>query len=80
LSICRESENGWLKGLRIDGLDMRRQLKIIQRHDLVVSDALQEFLAFCDVMSVCDDSRVCLSSPWKLQSLLAKHTALKKTN
>jgi DNA-binding transcriptional LysR family regulator len=80
LSICRESENGWLKGLRIEGLDMRRQLKIIQRHDLVVSDALQEFLAFCDVMSVCDDSRVCLSSPWKLQSLLAKHTALKKTS
>jgi DNA-binding transcriptional LysR family regulator len=80
LSICREAENGWLKGLKIDGLDMRRQLKIIQRKDTVISEALHEFLAFCDVMSVCDDSRVCLSSPWKLQSLLARHSALKKTH
>jgi DNA-binding transcriptional LysR family regulator len=80
LCICREAENGWLKGLKIEGLDMKRQLKIIQRKDTVISDALTEFLAFCDVMSICDDSRVCLSSPWKLQSLLARHSALKKTN
>lgn len=80
LCICRESENGWLKGLKVEGLDMKRHLKIIQRKDTVISDALAEFLAFCDVMSICDDSRVCLSSPWKLQSLLARHSALKKTN
>lgn len=80
LCICREAENGWLKGLRVEGLDMKRYLKIIQRKDTVISDALAEFLAFCDVMSICDDSRVCLSSPWKLQSLLARHSALKKTN
>ncbi len=78
LSICREAENGWLKGLKIEGLDMKRQLKIIQRKDLEISDALAEFLAFCDVMTICDDSRICLSSPWKLQSLLARHSALKK--
>jgi DNA-binding transcriptional LysR family regulator len=78
LSICRESEHGWLKGLKIEGLDMRRQLRVIQRKDLVVSNALTEFLAFCDVMSICEDSAVCLSSPWKLQSLLARHSALKK--
>ncbi|TKB08034.1 LysR substrate-binding domain-containing protein [Desulforhopalus sp. IMCC35007] len=78
LSICREAENGWLKGLKIDGLDMKRQLKIIQRTDLEISDAMAEFLSFCDVMSICDDSRVCLSSPWKLQSLLARHSAQKK--
>jgi len=80
LSICREAEHGWLKGLKIEGLDMRRQLKVIQRKDLEISDALAEFLAFCDVMSICDDSRVCLSSPWKLQSLLARHSSLKKKN
>jgi len=78
LCICREAEHGWLKALRIDGLNMKRQLKIIQRRDLEISDALAEFLSFCDVMTICDDSRVCLSSPWKLQSLLARHSAQKK--
>ncbi len=78
LSICREAENGWLKGLKVEGLDMKRQLRIIQRRDLEISDALAEFLSFCDVMTICDDSSVCLSSPWKLQSLLARHSALKK--
>lgn len=78
LSICREAENGWIKGLKIEGLDMKRQLRIIQRKDLEISDALAEFLAFCDVMTICDDSRICLSSPWKLQSLLARHSAIKK--
>jgi DNA-binding transcriptional LysR family regulator len=78
LSICREAEHGWLKGLRVEGLDMRRQLKIIQRREKKISEALAEFLSFCDVMTICDDSRVCLSSPWKLQSLLARHSALKK--
>ncbi len=78
LSICREAEHGWLKGLKVEGLDMRRQLRIIQRKDLVISDALVEFLSFCDVMTICDDSRICLSSPWKLQSLLARHSAMKK--
>jgi DNA-binding transcriptional LysR family regulator len=78
LSICREAENGWLKGLKIIGLDMKRQLRIIQRNDLQISDALAEFLSFCDVMTICDDSNICLSSPWKLQSLLARHSAMKK--
>ena len=78
LCICREAEHGWLKGLKIDGLDMKRQLKIIQRKDTETSDALAEFLSFCEVMTICDNSNVCLSSPWKLQSLLARHSAQKK--
>lgn len=78
LSLCRETEHGWLKALKIEGLDMKRQLRIIQRKDLKISDALAEFLEFCDVMTICDDSRICLSSPWKMQSLLARHSALKK--
>lgn len=79
LCICREAENGWLKGLKVEGLDMRRQLKIIRRNDLEISDAMAEFLDFCDVMTICDDSRICLSSPWKLQSLLARYSAHKKS-
>lgn len=76
LCICREKENGWLKSLRIEGLDMRRQLHIIYRKNLKISDALAEFMSFCDVMSSCNEANVCLSSPWKLQSLLAKHSGL----
>lgn len=79
LTICREVENGWLKSLKIDGLDMKRQLRIISRKDSQVDDAMAEFLAFCDVMSACEEENVCLSSPWKLQSLLARHSTLKKS-
>jgi hypothetical protein len=43
-----------------------------------VSDALAEFLGFCDVMSSCEEENLCLSSPWKLQSLLARHPRSKK--
>jgi len=78
LTICREVENGWLKSMKFEGLDMKRQLRIISRKGTQVDDVLAEFLAFCDVMSVCDEENVCLSSPWKLQSLLARHSTGKK--
>jgi DNA-binding transcriptional LysR family regulator len=79
LTVCREVENGWLKSLNVDGLDMTRQLLIIYRKDKVMTDAMLEFLDFCDVMSTCDDERICLSSPWKLQSLLARQSTRKKS-
>jgi DNA-binding transcriptional LysR family regulator len=79
LTVCREVENGWLKSLNVDGVDMTRQLLIIYRKDKVMTDAMNEFLDFCDVMSTCDDERICLSSPWKLQSLLARQSIRKKT-
>lgn len=78
LTICREVENGWLRSLKIAGLDMKRQLNIIQRRDTESSEAHEEFLSFCEVMTLCNDSRICLSSPWKLQSLLARYSAVKK--
>lgn len=78
LTICREVENGWLKSLKVSGVDMKRQLYVISRKDKQMSDALAEFLSFCDVMSSCEEENVCLSSPWKLQSLLARHTSGKK--
>jgi DNA-binding transcriptional LysR family regulator len=79
LTVCREVENGWLKSLNVDGVDMTRQLQIIYRKDKVMTDAMHEFLDFCDVMSTCDDERICLSSPWKLQSLLARQSIRKKS-
>ncbi len=78
LCICREVENGWLKSLKIEDLDMKRQLNIIQRRDFEMSDSHIEFISFCQVMTICDEAGICLSSPWKLQSLLARHSAMKK--
>jgi len=78
LTVCREVENGWLKSLNIKGVDMSRQLRVIHRKDKIMTEAMQEFLDFCDVMSTCDDERICLSSPWKLQSLLARQSSKKK--
>ncbi len=79
LTVCREVEHGWLKILKIEGVDMKRKLQVISRKNLKINDTLAEFLAFCDVMSTCSQSRACLSSPWKLQSLLAKQSVqLKK--
>lgn len=80
LTVCREVENGWLKSLNVEGVDMSRQLWIVKRKDKVITEAMSEFLDFCDVMSTCDDERICLSSPWKLQSLLARQSNRKKTN
>lgn len=78
LTVCREVEHGWLKTLQIEGVDMKRKLRVISRKNLKMNDSLAEFLAFCDVMSTCSQSRACLSSPWKLQSLLAKQSVRTK--
>ncbi len=78
LTVCREVEHGWLKTLQFDGVDMERKLHVISRKNLKMNDSLAEFLAFCDIMSTCSQSRACLSSPWKLQSLLAKQSVQKK--
>lgn len=78
LTVCREIENGWMKSLKVEGVDMKRQLQIISRVDKKMDDVLVEFLEFCDVMSSYDDDKVCLSSPWKLQSLLARESTKKR--
>ena len=78
LTVCREVEHGWLKTLQFEGVDMKRKLHVILRKNLEMNDILAEFLAFCDIMSTCSKSRACLSSPWKLQSLLAKSSVQKK--
>lgn len=78
LTVCREVEHGWLKTLQFEGVDMKRKLHVISRKNLKMNDTLAEFLAFCDIMSTCSQSRACLSSPWKLQSLLAKNSVQKR--
>ena len=75
LCVAREAEHGWIKSLKVKGLDMRRQLQVIVRKDKEMSSPLAEFTVLCNVMSVCtEEERSCLSSPWRLQSLLARHS------
>ena len=78
LTACREVENGWLTSLKVEGVDMRRQLQVIHRKDKELTETMIEFLGFCEVMSSCEKSNICLSSPWKLQSLLARHSLGKR--
>lgn len=78
LTVCREVENAWLKTLQFEGVDMKRKLQVISRKSLEMNDSLAEFLSFCDIISTCSQSRACLSSPWKLQSLLAKQSVQRK--
>ena len=74
LTICREAEQGWLKSLTIEGVDMSRQLRIIQHRDKVTTRLMDEFLNFCEVITECGLGRECLSSPWKLQTLLSQYS------
>ena len=73
LTICREREQGWLKSLSIEGIDMRRQLRIIQHRDKVTTRLIDEFLNFCSVMTESGLGMEYLSSPWKLQKLLSQY-------
>ena len=74
LTICREEEHGWLKGLSIKDMNMRRQLSVIQHKDKSTTRLMGEFLQFCTTMARCGLGRECLSSPKKLGELLNKKT------
>ena len=69
LTVCREAEEGWLKILPIEGLDMRRQLWTIQHKNKIITRLMAEFLEFCETVAENHLGRECLSSPWKLQAL-----------
>jgi DNA-binding transcriptional LysR family regulator len=72
LTICREEEHGWLKGLSMKDINMRRQLSIIQHKDKTTTRLMDEFLRFCTIMAQCGLGRECLSSPRKLDELLSR--------
>lgn len=73
LTICREKDQGWLKSLTIEGIDMHRQLRIIQHRDKVTTRLMDEFLSFCAVMTESLGWEY-LASPWKLQNLLSQYS------
>lgn len=73
VTICREAEQGWIKSLTFKGINMHRQLRIIQHRDKVTTRLMDEFMSFCEIISECGLGRECLSSPWKLQNLLSEY-------
>ncbi len=75
LTICRETEYGWLKSLPATGIDMRRQLSIIQHQDKMTTRLMEEFLRFCSIMSQCGLGREHLASPRRLDELLQQAVA-----
>lgn len=76
LTVCRETEQGWLKQLHIKGIDMKRQLLIIHHKNKARTRLLNEFLNFCEVFSECEAGLICLSSPSKLQDIFTSSEAL----
>ncbi|MBI5559011.1 MAG: LysR family transcriptional regulator [Deltaproteobacteria bacterium] len=70
LTFCREVEQGWLKSLRMEGLDMKRQLRIIHHKNKAMTKLMDEFISFCSVINECSNGCVCLSSPSKLQQMV----------
>ena len=70
LTICREEKHGWLKGLSVKDINMRRQLSVIQHKDKTTTRLMNEFLRFCSLMAQCGLERDGLSSPQKLDELL----------
>ncbi|PIE58955.1 MAG: LysR family transcriptional regulator [Desulfobulbus propionicus] len=80
LTVCKETEYGWLNILPIEGIDMRRQLRIIQHKDKIITKLMAEFLHFCEVVAQNFNGKECLSLPSKLQSLLATYKSEQKSN
>ena len=70
LAVSGEIERGELRELRMEGVDMKRKLHIIQHKNKVNTRLINEFLEFCDIMSRCNQGRECLTSSRKLKSLL----------
>lgn len=74
LAVHREAEQGWLKILPIEGIDMSRQFWIVQHKDKITTRLMKEFLRFCEVIAKNRlGRRESLSSPDKLQALLRQH-------
>ena len=70
LTVCGDVENGSLKRLNIEGVDMERQLSVIQHKKKAMTKLMQEFLDFCFLMSQCSHGQACLSSPHTLMTLV----------
>ena len=67
LTVCGEIDRGELKELHLDGVDMSRNLLIIQHKNKVNTKLMDEFLGFCEIMGRCGEEIKCFSSPQKIK-------------
>jgi len=70
LTVCRAVNRGWLREIAIKGVDMKRQLYVIQHKNKAKTRLMHEFLDFCYLLSRCSAGRSCLSSPESFQELV----------
>ncbi len=70
LTVCRAVNRGWLQEIATKGVDMKRQLYVIQHKNKAKTRLMHEFLDFCYLLSRCSAGRSCLSSPESFQELV----------
>ena len=75
LAVCRAINRGWLRQIPLVGVDMRRQLTVIQHTNKANTRLMNEFLDFCFLLSQCNKGKECLSSPENFQELVLQFTA-----
>ncbi|MCF8057556.1 MAG: LysR family transcriptional regulator [Desulfocapsa sp.] len=74
LAVCRAISRGWLHQIPLKGVDMKRQLTIIQHKNKTKTHLMSEFLDFCFLLSQHIEGQSCLSSPEKFQDLVLQFT------
>ncbi len=77
LTVCRAINRGWLQQIPLKGVDMKRQLFIIQHKDKAKTRLMNEFLDFCFLLTQCSEGQACLSSPEKFQELVLQFSSKK---
>ena len=72
LAASREIEQGWLKGLKMKNIDLKRQLLIAIHKNKMRTPLINEFLSFCDMLKKCGKMKnVCLKNPWSIPAILS---------
>ena len=67
LTVCGEIDRKELKELHLEGVDMQRNLLIIQHKNKANTKLMGEFLGFCEIMGRCGEEIKCFSSPQKIK-------------
>jgi DNA-binding transcriptional LysR family regulator len=80
LTVCRAINRGWLHQIPLKGVDMKRQLTIIQHKNKAKTRLMNEFLDFCFLLSQCSEGQACLSSPESFQELVLQFTDQNRNN
>ncbi len=70
MAVCRALSRGSLQRINIKGVDMTRQLYVIQHKNKAKTRLIEEFLDFCFLLSQCKAGQSCLSSSESLQKLV----------